>query len=198
MDLIVAPMEDNDVILGMPWLDALNPHPDWRSGTLTFIDQHGTRHVWKKLARGLQPYVQPSESKPRRVATSGLNLITTKQLDKQHRQGEIELACLIFPQAILGKSPIASTSSRGRKSSESSDVNEVGPSSIAAKSYASAIGSTSKGQLTQMAMVHNAYARGHRVSAAELSAAVTSSINVIDSCDRARSNLARFSRRVSR
>jgi hypothetical protein len=192
LDLVVAPLDDNDVILGTPWLDALNPIVDWRGGSLSFVDQHGHRHVWKKLATGIRPYVQPSESNPRRVGTNGLNLITTKQLDKQHRHGEIELACLIYPQLILGTTP------PGSKLSVSSDRtrNVIGPSSTAAKSYASAVGSSSKGQLTGMAKVHDAYARGHSVSAAVLSTAMSSSISEIDSCDRARERTLRVYRDV--
>jgi len=192
LDLTVAPLHDNDVILGMPWLESLNPVVDWRGATLALVDQHGRRHVWKKLATGIRPYASSSESSPRRRGTHGLNLISVKQLDKQHRQGEIEAACLVFPQEILGIAPAGTQSpARNLKSSESSSdssSNVVGPSSTAAKSYASAVGS-SRGHplLTQMAQVHDAYARGHRVDAADLSAAVMS-INEIDSgsCDRAR------------
>jgi hypothetical protein len=187
LDLTVASLHDNDVILGMPWLESLNPQVDWRGATLSLVDQHGHRHVWKKLVTGIRPYATSSTESSSSKRTYGLNLITKKQLDKQHRHGEIELACLVYPQTILGT--VNASDRKSCKSSSSDDINVIGPNSSVVKSYASAaVGRSSGQQLSHMAMVHDAYARGHRVSAAVLSAAVSSSINEIDSgsCDRAR------------
>jgi hypothetical protein len=179
LDLTVVPLHDNDVILGMPWLEALNPKVDWCGATLEFVDQHGCRHIWQKLTTGIRPYANSSPGS----ISHGLNLISVKQLDKQHRQGEIELACLVFPQDILGNTPDSLTDKSPVQSALDSNV--VGPSSTTAKSYASVVGSSRGHQLTQMTMIHDAYARGHRINTAELSTAVMS-INEIESSVSAR------------
>ena len=151
-----------DVILGMPWLVQYNPIVDWRGCTITFVDQHSRRQVLRKMATGLQPYAGTgidaiSSESPGRVP-QGLNLITAKQLEQQHRRGEFDLACLVYPQDILGPS-----------SSGGIDRREQPPDP---GSYANAVKVSSK---SGIAAVHDAYARGHRVNAADLSSAVRSS-----------------------
>src|SRR2546423_8847315 len=44
---LVAPLSSNQMILGMPWLERVNPNIDWKNRTLTYRDSsassvHGT------------------------------------------------------------------------------------------------------------------------------------------------------------
>lgn len=75
-----------DAILGMSWLKAINPAVDWRAGTITI--SHGDKtHVLRA-------------SNADATHTVGLNLITTKQLQRQHRAGELQWATLVYSNAI--------------------------------------------------------------------------------------------------
>lgn len=44
IDLVALPLGGFDVILGMPWLENINPSIDWKSKSLSF-DHNGTKHV---------------------------------------------------------------------------------------------------------------------------------------------------------
>jgi len=94
MDLIVTPLQGYDIILGMAWLEEYNPPVDWRGKSLTLIDKKGQTHVLRCPSTGAAAWrPQPA---PR---TQGLNLITSKQLERQHHEGLIDFACLVYAQS---------------------------------------------------------------------------------------------------
>lgn len=47
-ELMVTTLPDGDIILGMPWLMAVNPTVDWRQRTLT-INRNGNLETWEAL-----------------------------------------------------------------------------------------------------------------------------------------------------
>lgn len=148
LDLTVTALSGYDVILGMSWLQLHNPVVDWRGATISFVDQHSRRHVLRKPPTGAAVWREPTGR-----STAGLNLISSKQLERQHREGKIEFACLVYPETLSGTaSKDVPPSSRTPLSSSSSSSSKVGRESIAD--------------------LHTALSRGHRVSAAELSNAI--------------------------
>ena len=159
LDFTSTTLGGYDVIFGMPWLLQYNPIVDWRGCTIKFVDQHSRNQVLRKMATGIQPYAGSvvgaisSESSGR--VSHGLNLITAKQLEQQHRRGEIDLACLVYPQDILASSSSGEMDRRSQPPDRGSYV-----------------GAVKSGVKSRMAALHDAYARGHRVNSAELSEAV--------------------------
>ena len=150
LDLTATALSGYDVILGMPWLVQHNPIIDWRGASVSFVDQHSRRHVLGKVATGLQPWVD-SSSRPSSRPSSGLNLVTSKQLDRQLRKGHIEAAGWVFPQDLRPTPPSISSVVTSR------------PVSVPSSS------------IRLLEPIHSALARGHHVSAAELSRAIQSS-----------------------
>ena len=96
LSLTATELSGYDVILGMPWLRRYNPSIDWRGCTVSFDDQHKQRHVLRRAPTGLAEWKLPSPS-PFRPA---LNLVSLRQVQRQHKAGQIDSACLIWPQAI--------------------------------------------------------------------------------------------------
>ena len=93
MDFIVTDLSGYDAIFGMSWLVHHNPVVDWRGATLSFVDEHARKHVLRKVATGLAiPMPPPSRST--------LNLITSKQLEKQYQQGMIESGYIVFLETV--------------------------------------------------------------------------------------------------
>ena len=177
-DLTVTDLVGYDAILGMSWLYDVNPHVDWRGASLSFVDQHGAKHVLRKIPTGAVPWIDPSLREQPTPSSSRLNLISAKQLERQQRHGEIEMACLVFPQDMLAidsdtlsvareasvsRAPVSSVAS----SSSSSSSNFVARSDIDHSTQVTVPSCTA-----QLKALHSAYSRGHRVSAAELSDAV--------------------------
>ena len=98
LSLTATELSGYDVILGMPWLRRYNPSIDWRGCTVSFDDQHKQRHVLRRAPTGLAVWKLPSPSPfPFRRA---LNLVSLRQVQRQHKAGQIDSACLIWPQAI--------------------------------------------------------------------------------------------------
>ena len=92
MDLIVTQLQGYDIILGMAWLEKYNPRVDWRGKKLTLTDKQGRVHLLERAPTGVAVALyQPPTS-------HGLNLITSKQLERQHKEGNIEFACLVHVQ----------------------------------------------------------------------------------------------------
>ena len=50
LDLVSLTLQDYDAILGMPWLERVNPEVNWRQRTVTLLDQHDRRHVLESPA----------------------------------------------------------------------------------------------------------------------------------------------------
>jgi len=94
MGLIVTPLQGYDIILGMSWFEEYNPPVDWRGKSLTLTDKNGQTHVLKCPPTGAALW-QPSAAT---APSQGLNLITSKQLERQHHQGLIDFACIVYAQ----------------------------------------------------------------------------------------------------
>ena len=158
LDLTVTTLKGYDVILGMPWLVHHNPVIDWRGATISFVDQHSCSHVLRKSPTGVALWSSESaHSGPR--SSHGLNLISARQLEKQHRAGEIESACLVYPQSLT---------ELGDSSPRSGMVESTPLTKAPPRSYA-AVAATGQSPVSS---VHSALSRGHRVSSAELSSAI--------------------------
>ncbi len=106
IDLVATQLGGFDVILGMTWLEEYTPSVDWREKSLSFSDKQGRRHVLRKYSTGLAvwkppvppvPPVPSARSAPRR---HGLNLITSRQLRRQNRDGLIDWAYLVAPELV--------------------------------------------------------------------------------------------------
>ena len=69
VDLVVLPLSCYDVILGMPWLEQVNPHVDWRRKRITFPHQ-GQQHA-------LEP-------------ESSLHLLSEAELKREVRKEQVE------------------------------------------------------------------------------------------------------------
>ena len=92
LDLTATTLEGYDVILGMPWLHQFNPKIDWREHTLSFTGTDYKQHVLRRALTGAVQ-VKPSNG----MASHRLNLVSSKQVEKQHRQGLLEFACVVYP-----------------------------------------------------------------------------------------------------
>jgi RNase H-like domain found in reverse transcriptase/Reverse transcriptase (RNA-dependent DNA polymerase)/Integrase zinc binding domain/Chromo (CHRromatin Organisation MOdifier) domain/Retroviral aspartyl protease/Integrase core domain len=112
LNLVATDLQGYDVILGMPWLQQYNPRVDWRGQTLSFTDRFGGHHVLRRTASSLAT-VPSAPSGTQTGRQHRLNLVSAKQLDRQHREGKIEFACLIFPEKIAPPEPSASSRSTG-------------------------------------------------------------------------------------
>jgi hypothetical protein len=148
VDLTATELSGYDVILGMPWHEQFNPRVDWRGKSVTFTDRGGTQRTLHKAPTGAQLYRGPPGSA---TAASRLNLITAKQLERQHRRGELSSAYLVYPdqaEQFLAGDPV----SNSIDSSHTSRTGDIGPPPIAA--------------------VHDACSRGLRVCSAQLSDAI--------------------------
>ena len=96
LDLIVTDLQGYDVILGMAWLEEYNPGVDWRDKTVYFTDKQKVEHVLTSIPTG--PAIYDPKIAQRALTSSGLNLITSKQLERHHRHGEIAFACIVHMQ----------------------------------------------------------------------------------------------------
>jgi hypothetical protein len=164
----VTELSGYDVILGMPWLEQFNVKPDWRGKSVTFADSKGKQHVLHRASTGCQRW-NPSTAGA--IVGPSLNVISLRQVERLHHDGQLELACVVYPNAcrqLQGPSGGAPPSVPVRPSSVSTGVH-VG----LAPSFSSIV-SPPSGDIRGLASIHDALSRGHRVSSAELSAAVQS------------------------
>ena len=147
-----------DAILGIAWLRRHNPVIDWKAGTIKFVHD-ATSHV-------LRP---PSSAAPSKPTTAGLNLISGKQLEKQHRAGEIEYACIVYPNTIQSTSGSALYSLDGSSSTSTSAAAEptTAESGINLVNQRVAASQSRRSRLTDS--MHEALSRGYRISAATMS-----------------------------
>ena len=162
----VTDLAGYDVILGMPWLEQYDVKPDWRGKSVTFVDSKGKQHVLQRASTGCQRW---NSSTVGAIVGPSLNVISLRQVERLHRQGQLEHACVVYPGAFResqGPSGGAPPSVPVRPSAA------LGVHSGLAPSFASNAESPSLGDLRSMAGIHDALSRGHRVAAAELSAAV--------------------------
>jgi hypothetical protein len=156
LSLIVTELDGYDVILGMPWLSHFNPIVDWRGATLSFVDRSSTRHVlrrmstapalWKETPSGTEPSVPRS--------TASLNLISVDKIKKDHREGKLDTAYLVYPNHIRELLGQAQAKCKHVRFSD-----ESAPSSSSVPS-------------DSMASIHDAYSRGRSVSVNSLSSTI--------------------------
>ena len=140
LDLTVTALKGYDVILGMPWLEHYEVRPDWRGKFVSFTGPRGKQHVLHRMAStGCQLW----KSSAAGAIGPSLNVVSSNQVARLHREGQLELACVVYPQ-MLARGP-----------------EDVKPPPLALE--------TSRHGL---AGIHDALSRGHRVTAAELSSAV--------------------------
>ena len=149
-----------DAILGMSWLRRFNPIIDWSVGTISFV-RGASSHV-------LQP--SPASTRPE----SCLNLITGKQLETQRRQGQLEFACLVYPETIH---EITELNSVNASASASPSNSPLAPSSATAETVAVNLvnervryGRSRDTRLIDS--VHDSLARGYSISSARMSQAI--------------------------
>jgi hypothetical protein len=156
LDLTATTLEGYDVILGMPWLHQFNPKVDWREHTLSFIGTDSKQHV---LRRALTGAAQVKAS----GASHRLNLVSSKQVEKQHRKGLLEFACVVYPAQLV---TAAQKQSGAKLHSNSYSAAVARGRSV--ESSSSSLSSAPSG----MAAIHRELARGHRVNGSDLSAAI--------------------------
>lgn len=143
LDLTATTLEGYDVILGMPWLYQFNPKVDWRGHTLVFVGPDQQQHVLRRALNGAAPIKEPSNRGP---LTHKLNVISSKQVEEQHRRGLLEFACVVYPGQGVAR-PVVSPSQTTSSSST---------------------------HPTPLADIHRRLGRGHRVCGADLTAAIAS------------------------
>lgn len=167
MDFNVTDLAGYDVILGMPWLEQYDVKPDWRGKSVTFNDSKGKQHVLQRASTGCTRWNPPTVGA---IVGPSLNVVSLRQVERLHRQGQLELACVVYPEAFRG--------SKGSFPGNPPSV-PAGPLSAAgnshvglARSFSSIVASPPSGDVRGLTRIHDALSRGHRVSAAELSAAV--------------------------
>jgi len=156
LDLVVTALSGYDVILGMPWLEQYQAVPDWRGKSVSFVGPQGKQHVLHRAPTGCQRWSPTTAG----AIGPSLNVVSLQQIKRLHREGQLELACLVYPQLLRQETGDIASLSFPRSFRDA--VTSTSPSSILARS-------SSPGGL---ARVHDALGRGHRVSTADLSAAL--------------------------
>ena len=112
LDLVALPLTGYDAILGMSWLWHFNPHIRWREQSVEFVDDLGITHrlegstvVGSPLAlHSLSEAVTVNVATEPPSASSSLSLITTRQLKRHGRRGELECAWLVWPESLESSS----------------------------------------------------------------------------------------------
>lgn len=159
LDFTVTALRGYDAILGMPWLEQYNPAIDWRGATLSFSDPQHVQHVLRRAPTGASLWSDPSSRSSVRPSSVGLNLISAQQVDRHHRKGELDFACLVYPEAIRPASAVGSSSRSSplpdRSSRPAHTIRLISP-------------------------VHEALTKGYHVSAAELSRAIQAETSKAD------------------
>lgn len=167
MSFNVTDLAGYDVILGMPWLEQYDVKPDWRGKSVTFNDSKGKQHVLQRASTGCIRWNPPTVGA---IVGPSLNVVSLRQVERLHRNGQLDLACVVYPEALrdskgsfLGNSP----------SVPAGHSSAAGTSNVGlARSFSSIVASPPLGDVRGLARIHDALSRGHRVSAAELSAAM--------------------------
>jgi hypothetical protein len=174
LDFTVTALRGYDAILGMPWLQKYNPAVDWRGATVSFLDHEHVAHVLKRAPTGAARWCELS----RPSSSVGLNLISAQQVGRHHREGLLEFACLVYPEAIraAGAGSSSSPSSPSSSSSPSRPSSPPSPSSPSSPSSSSSpspsVSVRPARTIRMITPVHDVLARGHHISAARLSEAI--------------------------
>src|SRR5262249_43891107 len=82
-----------DVILGKPWLDAMNPDIDWKTNTMLFYDDYDIEHIWNVQDDGpLWGYPELSATQFKKVSKNPDNeiwLCVIKDLAVKHLKEDL-------------------------------------------------------------------------------------------------------------
>jgi len=164
IDFNVTDLCGYDAILGMPWLEQYLVIPDWRGKSVTFVDSKGKQQRLQRAPTGCQRW---DSSAVGAIVGPSLNVVSLRQVERLHRDGQLDLACVVYPNSILERKEAPGGSPPPVPGHHSTVSGNVG----LARSFSSIVASSSGGA-SGLARIHDAMSRGHRVSAAELSAAV--------------------------
>lgn len=173
IDFNVTDLCGYDAILGMPWLEQYLVIPDWRGKSVTFVDSKGKQQRLQRAPTGCQRW---SSSTVGAIVGPSLNVVSLRQVERLHRDGQLDLACVVYPNSILEQKEAPGGSPPSVPSCYSTAPGHVG----LARSFSSIVASPSGGA-SGLARIHDAMSRGHRVSAAELSAAVRAESDTLTS-----------------
>jgi hypothetical protein len=166
IDFNVTDLCGYDVILGMPWLEQYLVTPDWRGKSVTFVDSKGKQHRLQRAPTGCQRW---NPSAVGAIVGPSLNLVSLRQVERLHRDGQLDLACVVYPNSC----PQLQEPSGGAPPSVLAHPSRAAGVHVGlARSFSSIVASPPSGDVSGLARIHDALSRGHRVSAAELSAAV--------------------------
>jgi len=164
IDFNVTDLCGYDAILGMPWLEQYLVIPDWRGKSVTFVDSKGKQQRLQRAPTGCQRW---NSSTVGAIVGPSLNVVSLRQVERLHRDGQLDIACVVYPNSILERKEAPGGPPPSVPSRHSTAPGNVG----LARSFSSIVASPSGGA-SGLARIHDAMSRGHRVSAAELSAAV--------------------------
>jgi len=164
IDFNVTDLCGYDAILGMPWLEQYLVIPDWRGKSVTFVDSKGKQQRLQRAPTGCQRW---NSSTVGAIVGPSLNVVSLRQVERLHRDGQLDLACVVYPNSILERKEAPGGTLPPVPGHHSTVSGNVG----LARSFSSIVASSSDGA-SGLARIHDAMSRGHRVSAAELSAAV--------------------------
>jgi hypothetical protein len=167
IDFNVTDLGNFDVILGMAWLEKFQVVPDWRGKSVSFVDSEGKQHVLRCAPRGCARWTPSAVGA---IVGPSLNVVSLRQVERLHREGQLELACVVFPNSchqLQEPSGVPPPSVPVRPSPVPGLY--VGLARSCSQSPPSG---GARDQIRSMHRLHDALSRGHRVSAAELSAAV--------------------------
>ena len=70
LDLVALALSGYDAILGMPWLERVNPEINWRQRTVSLVDQQSNRHVLESPSSSSLVVVSSSSSSSSQSSSS--------------------------------------------------------------------------------------------------------------------------------
>lgn len=164
IDFNVTELGHYDVILGMAWLEQYQVVPDWRGKSVSFVDSKGKQHRLRGASTGCARW---NPSTRGAIVGPSLNVISLRQVERLHRDGQLDIACVVYPNSVHQLSEPSGVPPPPVPARPSAAAH-VG---LARRSFSQVVSSSSD-DTKDWTRIHDAMSRGHRVSAAELSAAV--------------------------
>ena len=165
IDFNVTELGHYDVILGMAWLEQYSTSCSRLEGkSVSFVDSKGKQHRLRGASTGCARW---NPSTRGAIVGPSLNVISLRQVERLHRDGQLDIACVVYPNSVhqlSEPSGVPPPSVPARPSAAA----HVG---LARRSFSQVVSSSSD-DTKDWTRIHDAMSRGHRVSAAELSAAV--------------------------
>ena len=96
IDFNVTDLGHYDVILGMAWLEQYQVVPDWRNKSVSFVDSEGKQHRLRGATTGCARW---NPSAIGAIVGPSLNVVSLRQVERLHRNGQLDLACVVFPNS---------------------------------------------------------------------------------------------------